>query len=380
MNRKYSFDDALNAAIEALHAGQPLASVLAAHHQYATMLRPLLETATEIKGDARQAPEPTRLQGNYSLVSAALRDARRSSEGTSRTSGASWWQRRIVFASVSLPAVAVAAIAIAGAGGAAAATLAVTQPSMLGRAADALTPDWAQNALPSLPNHDGGNSNAPPALGTPNDTGTAAPSPSSTAANAGSVTLTGIISDLHGANFTLTSGDVSSHVVTSNETSITGVVTDGAAATVSGRTSGGTLHADAIAVDGVNNDPEHQDNTATPSNAPGNSGDPPGQSGTPPGNSGDPPGQSGTPPGNSGNAPGHSGTPPGNSGNPPGQSGTPPGNSGNPPGQNKTPEPGAEPPGQDKTPPGQSGSAPGQNKTPGAQGNGNGNGGGPKKP
>jgi len=62
--------------------------------------------------------------------------------------------------------------------------------------------------------------------------------------------------------------------------------------------------------------------------APGNSGNAPGQSGDAPGNSGDAPGQSGDAQGNSGDAPGQSGDAPGNSGNAPGQSGDAPGNSG----------------------------------------------------
>ncbi len=359
MNRKHSFDEALNAGIDALRAGQPLESVLKAHPQYAAMLRPLLETATDIHDQARPAPKPERLESNYAFVRSALRDAQGAQRPLPRRRTTWWGHRRLAFASFSLPAVAVAAIALAGAGGAAAATLAVMQPSIVGRVADAITPDWVQNATPL--GHDGGDGSKvrPSDSATPNavaaDGGNSTPTPSPASGDA--VAVTGVIGELRGHSFTLTSEGAVWHVVMRRETDITGAVVDGAAASVSGRTSGGTLHADSIAVtDSASTSPGSEE-TQVPGNsngneAPGNSGGAPGQSGTPPpGNSGGAPGQSGTPPGNSGSAPGQSSTPPGNSGGGPGQSSTPPGNSGGAPGQTKTPP-----------------------------GLGNGNGGGPKKP
>jgi hypothetical protein len=384
MNRRLSFDDALNASIDAIVAGRPMDAALDAHARFAPALRPLLETVSAI-GAARPAlPEPARLASNYAPVRDALRDARIARDGIQRApANAGWMQRRVAFASLSLPAVAVAALAIMGAGGAAAATLAVTQPGVISRAADAVTPDWVQEKIPALPQHDGTDGAQTPENGdAPGITGAnESPSAADTPSNGDVIDVTGVVSDSHGDTFTLTAGDATWRVVHDHDTAITGEILDGATATVHGRTAGITLHADSISASGGDpgdgNNGSGNDKTPAPGDAPGNSGDAPGHSETPPGNSGDAPGHSETPPGNSGNAPGQSETPPGNSGNAPGQSSTPPGNSGDAPGQSKTPDPGGGPRGQSGTPPGNSGSAH-ETKTPPGQGNANG--GGPKKP
>jgi hypothetical protein len=301
-----------------------------------------------------------------------------------------WMQRRVAFASLSLPVAAVAGLAIMGAGGAAAATVAITQPDVISRAADAVTPDWVQERLPALPQHNGDDGAQTPADGdAPGVAGAnGSPSAADTPSNGGVIDATGVVSDSHGETFTLTSGDTIWRVVHDQDTAITGDILDGATATVHGRTAGTTLHADSISASGGDpgdgNNGNGNDRTPTPGDH-GNAGDPPGQSETPPGNSGNAPGQGETPPANTGN--GQSGTPPGNSGNGQGgtprgnsgngQGGTPPGNSGDAPGQDKTPDPGGGPPGQSGTPPGNSGGAH-ETKTP--PGEGIANGGGPKKP
>jgi hypothetical protein len=76
MNRRLSFDDALNASIDAMLSGRPMAAALDAHARYAPALEPLLHTAAAINAAAPAVPQPARLGSNYAAVRSALRDAR----------------------------------------------------------------------------------------------------------------------------------------------------------------------------------------------------------------------------------------------------------------------------------------------------------------
>ncbi|WP_417579424.1 FecR domain-containing protein [Pelagibacterium sp.] len=110
--------------------------------------------------------------------------------------------------------------------------------------------------------------------------------------------------------------------------------------------------------------------------APGNSGNAPGRTGDAPGNSGNAPGRTGDAPGNSGNAPGRTDDAPGNSGSAPGRTGDAPGNSGSAPGRTgDAPGNSGNAPERTGDAPGNSGNAPGRTgDAPGNSGNAPGNG------
>ena len=360
MNDKLSFDDVLDIALDSLHTGEPIESVLTIYPGYAAALRPMLETALAMGQDAQSPPSPQRLTTNFFAVRSALQDARALRAPSARPAEAWWLRQRLTFASLSLPLVGVAAIVVAGAGGAAAASLALAQPGAVREAADTVTPDWLQEAVLVLPHHREAVS-TPTANLTSRPTGTGAAPSTITAPGADAeVTVAGAIHDVRRGTFAMTGTSGGWHVVTDDGTAITGIVSEGAIATVRGRASGNTLHAITIAImgTGVAPTPAVGDRPAledTPTS-------------TPHGNSDNAPGKSGTPPNDSGNVPERSGTPPGHSGDAPGQSSTPPGDSPNAPGENKTPPPEDETPGPAKTPPGQSE----KTKTPRGQGNGHG--------
>ena len=169
MSERYaSFDDALDAAIDAMRDGQPLSVILASHPAHAANLLPLLEIALSADAAAGAAgvPPSSRLIENYSVVRAAVRRARMALPAEQPASLARpWWQRRLAFASLSLPAGAVAAIVITGASGAAAATVAAARTDIPARVAEAVRSSWVGDLLtgadPSP--HSGPTNAAPPA-------------------------------------------------------------------------------------------------------------------------------------------------------------------------------------------------------------------------
>ena len=64
-----SFDDALDAAIDAIRHGQSLDVVLAAHSLHAYQLRPLLDTAITAGGPAAVAVDTcARIASNFGVV------------------------------------------------------------------------------------------------------------------------------------------------------------------------------------------------------------------------------------------------------------------------------------------------------------------------
>jgi hypothetical protein len=374
MTPRESFDDALDAAIDQIRGGLPLADVLAAHAGHADALRPLLEMSLRAYASVRTDAPPmsSGLADNFTIVRAALERERMSAarwngDGNA-SSGSPWWQRRWTIASMSLPAGVFIFAAFAGASGAAAATVAMTNPDVVGKVASVVAPEWAEELVP----HDGdGNANGQgegPDSGDHGEAGsgvqptTAAVGPSSDAThppvqgNIEDVTVAGLVDDAHGSTFTLRSGDETWKVQLDSNTDVSGEIIDGAQATVTGTQTGSqTVHADTVvATEGVE---------TTPTPKPGN-GNPPE---TPPGH-GDRD-QNGNAGGNGNNAGGN-------------------GNGNGDAGANSTGGDGAgganAPPGQAKKTPSPTVSA----EAGGAQGNGNGNGnaggngndGGSKKP
>lgn len=368
MNRRISFEDALDAAIDAMRAGQTPSRAMGMYGRYAPALAPLLQTAAAIDAARPSLPAPARLPENYATVRNALRAARGGgSEAAGTRDRAGWMTRRVTFASLSLPVAGIAAVMLAGSG-AAAATIAVTQPAIVQRAADVVTPSWVQDKLPGIAPDRGNEDIATPAPGPTNAAGIeGSPESSATTASGDVIDASGIISDSHGNSFTLTSADTTWTVVLAPGGSVSGSIEDGRQATVHGRVAGKTLHADTVSVASGEETPAADGTPQPDENAPGNSGNAPGHNKTP-GTGGGTPTADDEAPGNSGDAPGHNKTSDAGEGTP-----TPtataddgsPGNSGSAPGQNKTPDGG--PPGQSGTPPGNSGSAPGHNKTPRGQ-------------
>ncbi len=134
MTGRESFDDALDAAIDAVRQGEHIDAVLARFPRHAAALAPLLRSApfgTPGAGLAA-APMSERLAGNFTIVRAAVeraqmaRDAAQNAPRRAAEPRAPWWQRRLAFASLSLPAGVIALAALAGISGAAAASVAVT--------------------------------------------------------------------------------------------------------------------------------------------------------------------------------------------------------------------------------------------------------------
>ncbi len=118
MSARHSFDEALDAAIDAVRRGAPVASVLAAYPEHRDELTALVTPLSA--APARSIPlDAARISAGYRALRVAVLDARREPERP-------WWRRPVSLASLSVPAgiVALAAIGAAGAaaGGAAVAT------------------------------------------------------------------------------------------------------------------------------------------------------------------------------------------------------------------------------------------------------------------
>ncbi|HYM14455.1 MAG TPA: hypothetical protein VEZ14_02725 [Dehalococcoidia bacterium] len=324
-----SFDDVLDAAIDALRRGEPVSSILAAHPKEADALRPLLQAVAEIESVPPPPEAGERLAAKFSTVRASVRNARASRAGGQRGDGRrAWWQRRLSFASLSVPAGAAAAVLLAGA--AAAAAGAISQAPDLpgsivhvvtfghageggespgssattttagggtpahGAATDVATrtgaPGDEASASVAALNRTPGTETGTPAV----DTGTPGVTPAATATSSGGLqtatiaagdpvptasatppgpvpgSRTGLISGVHGNTFTLTSSDGDWKVNIDANTVVNGTIVEGATATVTGDiTAGKNLHATRV-------DVTPPGATATP--APGGSapGPPPG--------------------------------------------------------------------------------------------------------
>lgn len=123
MSSRDSFDQALDAAIDALRGGEAESAVLAAPPEHHAELLPLLIVAAEVHRTSPVVPPPSgRLAKNFRAVRDAIQDAQESA----RTSKP-WWRRPITFASLSLPAGILALVAVGAAGAAAGGAVAVSQ-------------------------------------------------------------------------------------------------------------------------------------------------------------------------------------------------------------------------------------------------------------
>ncbi|MBI5288322.1 MAG: hypothetical protein HY873_05065 [Chloroflexi bacterium] len=351
MSWQGTFDDALDAAIDAMRSGDTIDAVLARCPRHAAALRPLLEAAGWADPEEGYMPPGPRLGENYSRVEAALGRAQwdRDEDAPHQriVNRTPWWQRRVALASLSLPA-GVFVFALLGAGGAAAATLAVTTdlPDRMGEKVETIAPSWAHSVIPGGGNGDGdvdddvavapggGSPTASAAISTATSVAAVAstePAASATAHGPQAVTLSGMVTNIRGNTFELVAVDETYKVQIDAKTVLNGVLAEGSGASVDGELTGSSqVHATRVDV-----------------TAPAPTVD------TPPASSPEAPGQGDhTPPGQAEKTK----TPPGQA---EGDS-TPPG----PPDKTKTPGPPAAPPGQG-----------GANGNGAGAGNGNGNGG-----
>jgi len=249
MNGRESFDDALDAAIDQVCDGRPIADVLAAHPQHAHELQRVLETSQFVASSARATAPPVRdaLAGNFTIVRAALERERMAREVTHERRDARpapWWQRRWSIASLSLPAAVFVAAMFAGATGAAAGAMAVANTDIGENVLAAVTPDWANDVVPSvlhIGDDDSEDGVAPGAADATSESGQGSHP---------AITITGTIDDPNGNTFTLTSGDDEWKVQFDATTEISGGIVDGANATVTGAETGAqTLHGTEISTD-----------------------------------------------------------------------------------------------------------------------------------
>lgn len=241
------FDEALDAAIDALRRGRPVEAVLADQRPHDSALRPLLETA-EALGAAPQAPYSRALAHNYAILQAAVERAQMSALREPAPAAPSpWWQRRLTFASLSLPAGALALILTAAAAGGATASIATTEVGS--EVVDLVRPQWVTDMLPG-----GKSDDAPGQSGVPApDANPAAPGGDAPGADnrPTAITVTGVVSNVNGNIFTLTNSDGAWLVQVDSGTEVTGEILDGADATVSGEsTAEKNLHATSVAATG----------------------------------------------------------------------------------------------------------------------------------
>ncbi len=272
-----SFQEALDAAIDALRGGAPMADVLSAHGGHAAELAPLLRVVASLDAPAAPPLPSARLAQNFREVRVALHKAQ-----VARGPGAPWWRRPVSFASLSLPAGLLALAAIGAAGAAAGGAVAVTRtrgdlPARVheivtldfggGPAAPARTatrpagnseateaggtaiPGAATGAgtPPAGPHADGGDnatrrsgegptahSESTAGAGAPTDEGTPLPGAAGVA-----MVVSGTIKDVEGGSFTLRTPAGDWNVHTDNTTAINGVIAVGASATVAGLANDG---------------------------------------------------------------------------------------------------------------------------------------------
>jgi len=314
MNRRESFDEALDRAIDALRRGEGLDYVLAQHQRHANAMRPLLETAQQALAGrplAAAAMSP-RLADNFSIVRAAVQRAQMAAQPVPmrrEPARPAWWQRRLAFASLSLPAGAAVLVLLVGATGAAA-SVALTGNANV----PAGIVELIKEPQRLIGGSSGGQGAATPGAGRgANGQATSAAGAAATAAGDASatpgstnaptdVTLDGTISDVRGNVFTLTTSDGAYKVNIDATTTVTGTIADGAQATVAGdMTAEKNVHATTVTVGGAS--------PGTPGVSPGPQSD---RTPGPPADKTPGPPQDRTPPGQGGGGPPD--TPPGQSG------------------------------------------------------------------
>lgn len=251
MKLRLSFDDALDAAIDDVRRGEPIAGVLARYPGHASALRPVLEAAQAASRHAAtaQPPRSEALVHNYAILRAAVERASMApalSPADPPTAG--WRQRRLRFASVTVPAGTLALLAVLGVSGAAASVALTTQGDLPGAIASFVE-------SPHIPGSNDDSGTAPPGA-SQGDGKQPMPAVAWTAAATQAsanrptiVTDDGVISGIRGATFTLTTADGEVQVNLDANTSVDGVIAEGASATVSGDiTAEKNLHATSVLV------------------------------------------------------------------------------------------------------------------------------------
>jgi hypothetical protein len=314
MTQRESFDEIADAAIEMTLRGVPAARVLELHPRYAEALQPLLSAAEAVRSSPA-APAPSeRLADNFAGVRAALRRARPQQP---QVAPRGWWQRRLSFASMSLPAGLAAGLLLVGVAAAAAGTVSQTSglPSGITHAitfgqnggSDAPSAPARSSGTPEVRSGADGEASRTIAAGarsaltaTPSGTvvmqaeetaaagaaspgaGGAAPGVAPTSTPGATTTASGTIHGVHGNSFTLTGADGEWKVNIDAKTVVNGTIAEGATATVTGDvTAGKNLHAatvDVVEPEG----PQTPTVTITPSAGNGHTPGPPPDH-TPPG-------------------------------------------------------------------------------------------------
>jgi hypothetical protein len=263
------FDEVLDSAIDAVIAGEPVEAVLARFPAHSAALRPELETAARALHDAgaRRLPRSQALADNYTIVRAAVERAQLVERGAPAEHApgprAPWWQRRLTFASLTLPAGAFALLALASVSGAAAASIAAT-PGLRSAVVNFVASPHVPGLGPSDRDDDGVHAPSGADNGAAPSGGTGASGTRGDENRPTLVTLSGTIADLHGNVFTLKTADSDVKVNIDAGTKVQGDLADGATVTVTGDlTAEKNLHADSVEVN-VTAAPVNPDATSTP--------------------------------------------------------------------------------------------------------------------
>ena len=294
------FDDALDAAIDALQRGRPLEAVVSDHGRTGLMLRPLLETADAARQSATLAPLSRALEHNYAIVRAAVERAQMAAAAQPKEAAPpapSFWKRRLGFASLSLPAGALVLALTVGAAGAAS-LVATNNGGVLGDIVSPVVPDVIIPAA-LVQDDDDARGTAPAANNDGSDVGPNVTPGGENGPQA--TTVDGTISDVNGNTFTLTVGADTYHVQIDSNTEVAGEILDGGTAEVTGDlTAEKNLHAKNVDAQGgtpdENGKPDDPGQPGDPAGQDKDRTDPPGQDDEP----NEPPGQSDDPPGTRG--------------------------------------------------------------------------------
>lgn len=251
-----SFEDALDSAIDALRAGRPLERVLSDHPTHATSLRDVLDTALLATADGGgYVPPSARLAEHVTIVRAAAQRAHMAAAASQAVTVApqrpSWWQRRLTFASLSIPA-GVAVFALGASGAAAAAGVAAVTTDVPAQFVRAAAPAWVRDAVPGFGhNHDGD----PVVNGSPTAEGSETDPAHGDTQTPGDINkpttahIAGVVTTVNGNRFTLLDDEGEWLVQIDASTVVDGAIAEGARASVDGDlTAGKNMHADAVVV------------------------------------------------------------------------------------------------------------------------------------
>ena len=276
MTQRDSFDDMLDAAIEALRSGASREQAIAVAGGSAATMGGLLDTAQALSSPPH-IPAPVRLVDHYDIVRAAVERsqiARSQMIPSDHVAKTPWWSRRFHVASLAVPAGLVAALALFGF---AAAAGGIATTSVGHDIAGSVRPGWVEDLVETGSN--GNNEGRPGEPGNPaGQDGNASGgqgnggAPIAPGSDNGPqvVVLNGTVAEIVGGNFTLTTGEGEFHIQIDVNTIINGEVLEGATATVEGElTAEKNLHATSLTASGgsLPEDPARPDNTEKPDDA-----------------------------------------------------------------------------------------------------------------